>query len=109
MQRISVLLPEPLGPMMATHSPRRTGKSISTSTCRSPKYLFNPLPSIIGVLAAHLVEPAPIEIATWADGSPLAMLHSSETAVRPHPLPAGMRRRRASDLRSYWIVVGGTG
>src|SRR5579863_5112547 len=44
---MSVLLPDPLGPMIATHSPRLTGKSISHSTWRSPKYLFRPRASII--------------------------------------------------------------
>src|SRR6185437_15822409 len=47
---MSVLLPEPLGPMMATHSPRRTEKSISLRMCRSPKNLLSLRTSIIRAL-----------------------------------------------------------
>src|SRR6266536_4707870 len=41
MQRISVLFPEPLGPINATTSRLCTSKSISLSTCLSPKYLLS--------------------------------------------------------------------
>src|SRR5436309_12473612 len=39
-QRISVLLPEPLGPINATTSLLCTSKSTSLRTCLSPKYLL---------------------------------------------------------------------
>src|SRR2546421_10210841 len=39
-QRISVLLPEPLGPIKATTSLLRTSKSTSLRTCLSPKNLL---------------------------------------------------------------------
>src|SRR5437588_7572904 len=39
-QRISVLLPEPLGPISATTSLLRTSKSTSLRTCLSPKNLL---------------------------------------------------------------------
>src|SRR5713101_6124279 len=48
---MSVLLPEPVGPMTATHSPRLTEKSMSFNTWRSPKTLQRPRTSIISAPA----------------------------------------------------------
>ena len=41
-ERSTVVLPEPLGPMSTTTSPRRTSRSIERSTSLSPKDLRRP-------------------------------------------------------------------
>src|SRR4051794_38752949 len=52
MQRQSVDLPEPEGPMMTTTSPRATSRSMSNSTCRLPNRLFTFSTSTSGSVAA---------------------------------------------------------
>ena len=54
-QRISVLLPEPLGPINARTSLLCTTKSTSFRTCLSPKYLFNLMALIITSSSTTLI------------------------------------------------------
>src|SRR6476469_2151737 len=89
MQRMSVLLPDPLGPMIATHSPRLTVKSTSTSTCRSPKTLFKPRTSIM-----------------WAEAeaSDAAGGGCEDSAICAPP-PVVADGRQSDPLRCYYVVL----
>ena len=64
MQRNSVLLPEPLLPMMAMTSPAPTSRSMPFSTSFVPKRFFSPLISTMrfgaGVSSAAAMQP-PLE------------------------------------------------
>src|SRR6266567_5695389 len=88
-QRISVLLPEPLGPIKATTSCLRTSKSTSLRTCLSPKNLlslmarmiissssplvaWNPFLELVAVLALPaMLESESIKICTTGTRPPL--------------------------------------
>ncbi len=54
MVRHNVDFPEPDGPRITTTSPRATSRSMSLSTCRSPKCLFTPRSDTMGSHAAAL-------------------------------------------------------
>src|SRR5215469_18379573 len=66
MQRSSVVLPEPLGPITTTTSPGATDNDTSHNTCAAPKDLLTPAISSIGRCAAGrasmAVEDAPLEV-----------------------------------------------
>src|SRR5215472_9948500 len=66
MQRSSVVLPEPLGPITTTTSPGATDSDTSHSTCAAPKDLLTPEISSIGRCAggrtSMAVKDAPLEM-----------------------------------------------
>src|SRR5262245_63822899 len=89
MQRISVLLPPPLGPQMTSTSPAPTNRSTDLRTCSAPNHLLTPRSSIIDGL--------PPSRSSRSDG----VCHCGQTrAFSSHLIQAAQQRDPPLDRKS---------
>src|SRR3990172_2005720 len=110
MQRRKVVLPEPLGPMMTTTSPRATSMSTPRSTSSRPKRLWTSTARTIDSAIAPTFYAAP-ERSSNAAPAPHERQRPREQRLRPLPLGDGegaleLRLEKAEDGDEHEIPEG---
>src|SRR3990172_11064457 len=111
MQRRKVVLPEPLGPMTTTTSPRATSMSTPRSTSSRPKRLWTSTARNIESAIALTFYAPPVRASNAAPAPPRKGQRPREQRLRPLPLGDGegalqLRLKEAEDGDEHEIPEG---